>query len=332
VTTEKKLYRAHGTIGGGVCTGVAEYLKVDPIVIQIITVFLTILSAGVLAVAYVALWIILPQEPDPEAPVDVQAQEVRSDTYGQVDYSKQPQKESQSAKANATEASYAAYSGCAHVPPEPPKGSAEAQATQSYSSAGVYTAPPPPTEKIPYTYTAQQGEAEHVRQENTKKSESGVHGAVWFGFILLFVGICALLGTFVSGVEWWQFWPLIFVIVGLGQMIVPGKRGRRKSRFANGLMQFAFGASALFFSLGLVTLESLEPIFINLWPILVIACGLFILGGALDTPLITLIGCLCLIAFCVIGIGWFSYPGTTDLITLTLPTGHSYTYSINPWL
>lgn len=306
MVTEKKLYRANDTLLGGVCTGIAEYIGIDPIIAQILTVVLSIASAGAVIILYIVLWIIIPKRPDPHAPVDVQPQEVHSDTYGQVRYSA-AQTEGGYPMGNETKND--PFAGSAHTPPSPPYAQPQTVHPQ--------TPPVPP-----------------VRQAAPPSSETergSVNAALGFGFILLFIGICALLGVFVVGVSWWQFWPLLPIIAGIADMVIPGRKGHRFSHFISGFMMFTFGVAALPFSLGFVSLGSLGHIFTNLWPVLIIMCGLFIIGEALGAPAINLLGALCFVAFCAIGIIWFSSPGPTDLITLSLPTGQTYTYDLRFW-
>lgn len=410
--TEKKLYRSSDSLLGGICKGIAEYFNIDPIVVQIITVVLTIATAGVLGFVYIVLWIIIPPAPDQNAPVDVRVEEVHSDTYGQVVYGKKMSTESVSAVSNDGSTG-SAYVGSAHIPPEPPFASSAAAQSASTQSASTSNAPIPstqapiePPQNAPqqprdqsqahlvtqaYTVVSPSEEAQdkttppsgepiyttHPKQasaqsapqnqassqeghfgaappqgayagsvpaQNTyanpsatsvsvspSRSSSVSSGALWVGFVLLFIGISALLGVFVEGAQWWQFWPLILVISGIGHMIVPGKKGHRMARFVNGLTWFSFGVAALPFSLGFFALSSLVPIFVNLWPFLVIMCGFYVLGEAMKAPLITLLGGLCFVAFCFVALGWFATPGPTDMISMTLPNGKSYIYDLNFW-
>jgi phage shock protein C len=46
----------------GVCGGIGEYLDVDPTVIRVIWVILTIISVGAGIIAYGAAWLIIPPE------------------------------------------------------------------------------------------------------------------------------------------------------------------------------------------------------------------------------------------------------------------------------
>src|SRR3990167_1575365 len=48
---------------GGVCGGLAQYLRIDSSIIRLAFIFLTILSGGLFLLAYLILWAILPLGP-----------------------------------------------------------------------------------------------------------------------------------------------------------------------------------------------------------------------------------------------------------------------------
>ncbi len=59
----KKLYRSvDERIVGGVCGGIAEYFKIDPVLVRIIFILL-FFGAGTGLLAYIIAWIIVPEEP-----------------------------------------------------------------------------------------------------------------------------------------------------------------------------------------------------------------------------------------------------------------------------
>ena len=74
MTSEKRLLRSRKALIGGVCAGVADYFNVDPVIVRIIMVVFTLASGGLLGIAYILLWIVLPLEPKEEAPLDVHPQ------------------------------------------------------------------------------------------------------------------------------------------------------------------------------------------------------------------------------------------------------------------
>ncbi|MPN24263.1 hypothetical protein SDC9_171658 [bioreactor metagenome] len=58
----KKLYRSkRSRIIFGVCGGIGEYLDVDPTLVRLLWVLLSLHGIGI--IAYVIAWIIIPEEP-----------------------------------------------------------------------------------------------------------------------------------------------------------------------------------------------------------------------------------------------------------------------------
>ena len=77
----KKLYRSvTDKMVGGVCGGLAEYFAVDPVIVRLIFV-LAVVFGGSGIIAYIILWIVIPQKPyiitpfEPEKPKDNQDSE-----------------------------------------------------------------------------------------------------------------------------------------------------------------------------------------------------------------------------------------------------------------
>ena len=61
--TRRRLYRSRAErMISGVSGGIAEYFNVDPVLVRLAWVVLTVLSGGILSLAYVLLWIIIPLE------------------------------------------------------------------------------------------------------------------------------------------------------------------------------------------------------------------------------------------------------------------------------
>jgi phage shock protein PspC (stress-responsive transcriptional regulator) len=62
--SEKRLIRSRNNrMLFGVCAGLAEYLNVDPVIIRLLAVLLTLWN-GVGLLIYLVLALIMPQEPD----------------------------------------------------------------------------------------------------------------------------------------------------------------------------------------------------------------------------------------------------------------------------
>ena len=61
-TTGKRLTRrSNDRMIAGVCSGVADYLGLDVTLVRLLAVVAAIFSAGTVAVAYIAAWILMPE-------------------------------------------------------------------------------------------------------------------------------------------------------------------------------------------------------------------------------------------------------------------------------
>ena len=63
MTKYKRLYRSKkNRVIAGVCGGIGEYLNVDPTIIRLLWVFLTLISFGAGLIAYALAWIVMPEK------------------------------------------------------------------------------------------------------------------------------------------------------------------------------------------------------------------------------------------------------------------------------
>ena len=47
---------------GGVCGGIAEYFEVDPTIVRLLAVLITVIGNAAAVVAYIIMWVIVPEE------------------------------------------------------------------------------------------------------------------------------------------------------------------------------------------------------------------------------------------------------------------------------
>lgn len=57
----RRLTRSHDRVLGGVCSGLADFLGVDVTLVRVLAVIGTLLGFGTIALAYVVLWVLLPE-------------------------------------------------------------------------------------------------------------------------------------------------------------------------------------------------------------------------------------------------------------------------------
>lgn len=325
MTSEKRLLRSRKALIGGVCAGVADYYNVDPLIVRIIMVVFTLASAGLLGLAYAALWALLPLEPKEEAPFDVEPQSVHSETYGTVEFDASRKSEPGAPKAaSAAQAAswrytHPSYTSAAHVPPEPPAG-----ASRTADATDV----PQHSHTSPYESWSS---ISPQQQPPAEPSRSSVKAALWVGSLLLFLGVSAMVTSVIEDVVWWQYWPLIIVILGIVRMVVPGEEGHRMRKFVDGLIAFFSGVVLVLMSLGAIGWQSIEFMLVGLWPLLLMMTGLLLLGGALKSPTLTLLAGVCFVVFCVVGLVGYSVPGATEELVVSAPYGREYRFDMQPW-
>lgn len=57
----RRLTRSNDRVIAGVCSGIAEYLDFDPVLVRIAYAFLTLFTAFSGLIFYIVLWIVMPE-------------------------------------------------------------------------------------------------------------------------------------------------------------------------------------------------------------------------------------------------------------------------------
>ena len=64
---EKRITRPRkDRIIAGVCAGIGRYFDIDPNIIRVVWIILTVVSFGVGIIAYIAAWLLFPEESEAE--------------------------------------------------------------------------------------------------------------------------------------------------------------------------------------------------------------------------------------------------------------------------
>ena len=83
----KRAFRSRDAYVGGVCAGLADYFDLDTIVVRILAILIIAMTLGLGAIAYLVLWVRLPQEAEPTMPYEVRPESAESSALGCVDCS-----------------------------------------------------------------------------------------------------------------------------------------------------------------------------------------------------------------------------------------------------
>lgn len=101
------------------------------------------------------------------------------------------------------------------------------------------------------------------------------------GVVLITLGLVFLVAQFVPGLLWWQMWPLIIVLLGGIQIVTPDpKDGWGLLRILDGVGTVLFGLVLLGCTTGFIS-WGIWLTLLSLWPVLLIALGIAIVGRAL---------------------------------------------------
>lgn len=247
---EKTLYRStKQQLIGGVCGGIAEYFDVDPTLVRIAAAFGFFLGWGSLGIAYIIMWAVVPEAPSEGVTSGSEA--------GGQDIAPPSNESAQSGEVTG--------STFADTP--------EAGQTQ--------TTPPPAGDAKPsYGGYAYEG---YTYEPNTGMKK----GILMLGLILVLVGMASLAPMLGLDFDWWRLWPLFILVPGVVQLITPERTTGTYSlsRAGDALWTIILGLALLACSFEWVSWV-MWLYFIQMWPLLVIAGGIAIIGAAVRMPLV----------------------------------------------
>ncbi len=312
-TEVKKLYRSDDCVVAGVCAGIAEYCDIDPVIVRILAVLLCLSTLGLAILVYVVLWLVLPRRLNvvdtiacdtcvKDVPALIEASPATS-TEG--DFACTPSaEESQEAQQEAWDAAAWNYAQ---------EAARQMAHTKRFGSA------------THYEVVARRSQA-RIRGEGQRLGRS-VYLMVWAGVVVLFIGIAALISGLADEVAWWQMWPCLVTLGGLVIMVVPSSL-TPLMRLACGIVLLISGPLLLLISVGLLSWYTLPHAFEELWPLLVIALGVFIISCALKNDLLVLMSALCVTAVIVAGLTIYAVGGPLSHITMHIPFLGVYAISV----
>lgn len=85
VPIKKRLYRdPQNSMLGGVCSGLAHYCGIDVTLVRILTVLLFFLSGTTVAIAYIVLWIVIPEAQTPLQRMQMMGQDTTMENIGRT--------------------------------------------------------------------------------------------------------------------------------------------------------------------------------------------------------------------------------------------------------
>jgi len=273
---KKSLYRSDDAMIAGICGGLAEYFDIDATLVRIIAVTLVLIGLGTPVLAYVIAIFVIPKRPvgQPEY-VDVKPGAPRT----------------QAAAAGAAAAAGVAAGGAvagAHVQGAAACASAPG-ACYTTSNSQAFDALRP--EMVNSDRQAREQKRAEREVRRLAEGHSGLGKGVIIGFLLVGVGILALLGRFID-ITIWRFWPLVLLVAGIAILFSPGKEGWKLERAGHGVSLITVGIVLQAWMLDVFSGSTFLRLLINLWPILLVLLGLTVISNGLRQSAYKLLGSL----------------------------------------
>lgn len=180
------------------------------------------------------------------------------------------------------------------MPEEPTPAGGPGSYTPEPSQSAPQPQQPAPSAQTP---TTQMPPAQPPGPPTEPPRSSGVGrrlGVVWWGVFLVVVGGLLLLNQFVPRADLWRYWPLIIVALGIRGMFPSATEGWSLKRVAEGLMGVVIGLILLGQMLGVLEWQVWLNV-LRLWPLLLIALGLEIIGKAMRSDAVRMLGTLVIV-------------------------------------
>ena len=147
--------------------------------------------------------------------------------------------------------------------------------------------------------------------------------AIAVGLMLLFLIVATNAAPIVSGTQWWQFWPLSLLIIGLCLIVIPVRTRYEAAWHASGIVITSLAASMLPMALGVLSWDTFLYGFQHLWVLVAVAAALFGTGLYRGIDALVIAGAFCLTAFCLLSLGLFASPGEAGGLLINLPDGRT---------
>lgn len=163
---------------------------------------------------------------------------------------------------------------------------------------------------------------------SAKDRETDVDGATMMArlavavcLVLLFLGVAMNISPLVPGIEWWQFWPVAFLILGLCLIIIPIPTKREAAWHALGIVVTSVSAMAVPMALGMLSWNTIPTALSQAWLFIAAAVVLFIFGLYRNIEALPIVAAFFIVAFCLVALTLCATPGDVESLLFHMPDG-----------
>ena len=314
----KRLYRLDNRVIAGVCAGIAEYYEVDPVVIRILVVLLTVSTLGIVALIYILFWLVMPRRLNMTDSIacDVHLQ---TGSAGSTNEGGAGQISSESQDFAQTERGVGSTSSC---------GAAYMNEAVEHTKQSVQ-----PIDTAHYEAVAHMGKIDAERRDSCDSIGRSVRMLVWVGILLLFVGLTCLCSAAIEEVFWWQMWPCFVILGGVVIMTLPSPHPVSfTGRFFCGIVILVLGLFLLLIAIHVLSWPTVSAVLRHLWPMLIMLLGVGVISCALKSKPLAWAVALGVVVLLVVGVALYAVPGPLNYLTVHMPFVGVQVFDVNPWI
>lgn len=158
--------------------------------------------------------------------------------------------------------------------------------------------------------------------------ETGVDGASMLArlavavcLVLLFLVVAMNISPLVPGTEWWQFWPVAFLIMGLCLIIIPIPTRHEAAWHALGIVLTSVSAMIIPMALGMLSWSTVPTALSQAWLFIAAAVVLFAFGLYRDIDALPIVAAFFIVAFCLVALTLCATPGDVESLLFHMPDG-----------
>ncbi len=214
-----RLYRSRDDrVIAGVAGGLAERLDIDPSIVRVLWVILAVLTGGVLALVYLVMMVVVPEEP-----FEINASAWRAGSAS-------PPGPPPEAGTGAPSDSASTVGGQAVPGPQP--GSAGPAGASGWQAPGIgtgsWTPPGPSSRDWRAARAADRAarRAERLARQADRRAHGDRAGGLVFGLILILVGGWFLVRAYLPEIDTDRLWPIGLIVIGAVLLLASVRRDR----------------------------------------------------------------------------------------------------------
>lgn len=147
--------------------------------------------------------------------------------------------------------------------------------------------------------------------------------AVAVALLLLFLLIATNLSPLMPGTEWWQFWPVAVLMLGLCLIIIPIPTRLEMAWHSLGIVVLSLAATLLPMSLGVMSWNTIACAFELAWPLVLGGVALYAFGAYRGINALMVAGAFFIVAFCIVALTTCALPGDMETLLFQMPDGRN---------